>query len=409
LIAPDKFLLLVSSTLFLCYVSGLFYTKTRIPDILWLLGFGILLGPVLGVFEKDSFVSLSPLMGVVAICIITFDSGISLDMKTLQKTFFKSITLTLATFFAIVAAVGYSVSFLMPTRFSLREGMLLGTMVAGISTVAVISLMTGLRRLIPNMESARALLMLESTLCDPIRMVAAITIIRMIMLPSVSILDSAKDIVYTFVMGSLIGLVLSLVWAEVLDRLRGQPFNYMMTMAALFPTYLLGERIGDGGGTLAAFVFGLVLANYRHFAKALNMNRSLRPDKGKIVKFNEEIVFLLKSYYFVYIGLIATISREYFLVGFGIVAILLAVRYLVASGVGRLMGFSQEERIISRVVYALGTSTLVMSQLPSIFDPEMNYIVNPGIYTDLCFPIVLGTVVFAAIASPIIARRQLKI
>lgn len=409
MIAPDKFLLLVSSTLFLCYVSGLFYTKTRIPDILWLLGFGILLGPVLGVFEKDSFVSLSPLMGVVAICIITFDSGISLDMKTLQKTFFKSITLTLATFFAIVAAVGYSVSFLMPTRFSLREGMLLGTMVAGISTVAVISLMTGLRRLIPNMESARALLMLESTLCDPIRMVAAITIIRMIMLPSVSILDSAKDIVYTFVMGSLIGLVLSLVWAEVLDRLRGQPFNYMMTMAALFPTYLLGERIGDGGGTLAAFVFGLVLANYRHFAKALNMNRSLRPDKGKIVKFNEEIVFLLKSYYFVYIGLIATISREYFLVGFGIVAILLAVRYLVASGVGRLMGFSQEERIISRVVYALGTSTLVMSQLPSIFDPEMNYIVNPGIYTDLCFPIVLGTVVFAAIASPIIARRQLKI
>ncbi len=409
MIAPDKFLLLVSSTLFLCYVSGLFYTKTRIPDILWLLGFGILLGPVLGVFEKDSFVSLSPLMGVVAICIITFDSGISLDMKTLQKTFFKSITLTLATFFAIVAAVGYSVSFLMPTRFSLREGMLLGTMVAGISTVAVISLMTGLRRLIPNMESARILLMLESTLCDPIRMVAAITIIRMIMLPSVSILDSAKDIVYTFVMGSLIGLVLSLVWAEVLDRLRGQPFNYMMTMAALFPTYLLGERIGDGGGTLAAFVFGLVLANYRHFAKALNMNRSLRPDKGKIVKFNEEIVFLLKSYYFVYIGLIATLSREYFLVGFGIVAILLAVRYLVASGVGRLMGFSQEERIISRVVYALGTSTLVMSQLPSIFDPEMNYIVNPGIYTDLCFPIVLGTVVFAAIASPIIARRQLKI
>lgn len=409
MIAPDTFLLLVSSTLFLCYVSGLFYTKTRIPDILWLLGFGILLGPVLGVFEKDSFVSLSPLMGVVAICIITFDSGISLDMKTLQKTFFKSITLTLATFFAIVAAVGYSVSFLMPTRFSLREGMLLGTMVAGISTVAVISLMTGLRRLIPNMESARALLMLESTLCDPIRMVAAITIIRMIMLPSVSILDSAKDIVYTFVMGSLIGLVLSLVWAEVLDRLRGQPFNYMMTMAALFPTYLLGERIGDGGGTLAAFIFGLVLANYRHFAKALNMNRSLRPDKGKIVKFNEEIVFLLKSYYFVYIGLIATLSREYLLVGFGIVAILLAVRYLVASGVGRLMGFSQEERIISRVVYALGTSTLVMSQLPYIFDPEMNYIVNPGIYTDLCFPIVLGTVVFAAIASPIIARRQLKI
>jgi cell volume regulation protein A len=408
LILPEKFVLLISSTLFLCYVSDLFYTKTKIPDILWLLGFGILLGPVLGVFDKNNFISLSPFMGVVAICIITFDSGINLDMKTLQKLFLKSLTLTLATFFGIVIIVGFSLTIFMPAIFSLREGMLLGTMVAGLSTVAVVSLMAGIRRLLPNMESAKALLMLESTLCDPIRMVAAITIIRMIMLPGVSIRDSAKDIVFTFVMGSLVGLFLSLIWSEVLDRLRGQPFNYMMTMAALFPTYLIGERIGAGGGTMAAFVFGLGLANYRHFAQAINIKRSLRPDKGRIIEFNEEIVFLLKSYYFVYIGLIVTISYEYFLIGFGIVAIILAVRFAVASGVSRLMGYSDEERIISRVVYALGTSTLVMSQLPTIFDPEKVFIVNPEIYTDLCFPIVLGTVIFAAIVSPYIARKQLN-
>jgi cell volume regulation protein A len=409
LIASDKFLLLISSMLFLCYVSGLFYTKTRIPDILWLLGFGILLGPVLGVFEKDSFASISPLMGTVAICIITFDSGISLDMKTFQKTFFKALVLTLATFFAIVAAVGFSVSLLMPESFSLQEGMLLGTMVAGISTVAVTSLMPSLCKLVPNMDSSRALLNLESTLCDPIRMVVAVTIIRMIMLPGISIKDSAKDIIYTFVMGSLVGLVLSLAWAEVLDRLRGQPFNYIMTMAALFPTYLLGERIGDGGGTMAAFVFGFALANYQHIARLLNVNRRPRPDKARLIEFNEEIVFLLKSYYFVYIGLIASISWDNIFAGFGIVAILITVRYIVATGVGRRMGFSPEEKVISRVVYALGTSTLVMSQLPTIFDPEMNYIVNPWIYTNLCFPIILGTVLFAAAFSPMIAKRQLNI
>ena len=106
MISPENFLLLISSTLFLCYLSGLFYTKTKIPDILWLLGFGILLGPVLGVFEKDGFVYVSPLMGVVAICIITFDSGIGLDFRLLRKTFLKSFALTLATFFAIVISVG---------------------------------------------------------------------------------------------------------------------------------------------------------------------------------------------------------------------------------------------------------------------------------------------------------------
>jgi hypothetical protein len=50
-----------------------------------------------------------------------------------------------------------------------------------------------------------------------------------------------------------------------------------------------------------------------------------------------------------------------------------------------------------------------MSQLPLIFDPEMAFITNPGIYSDLCFPIVLGTVIFSSVASPIIAKRQLKV
>ena len=44
MIGAEEFLLLISATLFLCYVSGLIYTKTRIPDILILLGFGVLLG-----------------------------------------------------------------------------------------------------------------------------------------------------------------------------------------------------------------------------------------------------------------------------------------------------------------------------------------------------------------------------
>jgi len=348
-------------------------------------------------------------MGVVALCIITFDSGIGLDVKVLQRTLYKSFALTVVTFFSIVITVGYTVNFLMPGAFGLLEGMLLGTMVAGISTVAVISLLDGLQKLIPNLESTRALLMLESTLCDPIRVVAAITIIRMIMLPGVSLRDSAKDIVFTFVVGTAVGLVLSLAWAEALDRLRGQPFNYVMTLATLFPTYLLGEMAGDGGGTMATFVFGLVLANYSNVTRWLGLKRKLKPDKGRLIEFNEEVTFLLKSYYFVYIGLVVTISTDYLMIGFGLVALLIVVRYLVASGVGRIMGFSVEERVISRVVFTLGTSTLVMSQLPTILDPDSIHILNPGTYPDLCFPIVLGTVIFASVVSPIVARRQLKL
>jgi len=49
-----------------------------------------------------------------------------------------------------------------------------------------------------------------------------------------------------------------------------------------------------------------------------------------------------------------------------------------------------------------------MSQLPSIYDPERLFFPNPEIYTNLCFPIVIGTVIFGALLGPLVAKRQLK-
>jgi cell volume regulation protein A len=166
---------------------------------------------------------------------------------------------------------------------------------------------------------------------------------------------------------------------------------------------------GNGGGTMAAFVFGLVLSNYRYFAKKLDMDRSIRVNIKRIVDLNEEITFLLKSYYFLYIGLIVTLSPKYLIAGLGIVAILLLVRFVTASGVSRIMKFTKEEKVISRLVFTLGTSTLVMSQLPSIYDPGKLFILNQDIFPDICFPVVLGTVIFGALVSPKIARRQLNL
>jgi cell volume regulation protein A len=408
LVNAESLLLLVSLTLILCYISGLLYTKTKIPDIIWLLGLGILLGPVLGYFKKETFTSLSPLMGVVAIGIITFDAGINIDTRVLARTFLKSAVLTIATFLAVTSTVGYAIHLLLPRSFTLLEGMLLGTMVAGISTVAVTSLLDGLRQRIPNLKSTRALLLLESTLCDPIRIIAAITIIRMIMLPGVPIRESFVDIVYTFVVASILGLAFGLTWAEVLAKLYGRPFNYILTIAFLFIAYLFAEAFaGGGGGTLTAFIFGLVLTNYRYVSKRLGLNRSLKLDKRRIIEFNEEITFLFKSFYFVYMGLIVTLSYQYLTIGLIVVALLLAVRYAVATGVGRFMGFSREERVFSRFAFTLGTSTIVMSQLPILFDPNQLHFLRPEIYPDLCMPIVLGTIFFASILGPKIALKQL--
>jgi hypothetical protein len=109
----------------------------------------------------------------------------------------------------------------------------------------------------------------------------------------------------------------------------------------------------------------------------------------------------------VYIGLVVSLSLHYFLIGLAIVALIMAVRYMVATGIGNLLLFSKEERVLSQVVYASGLPAFVMSQLPMIFDPTRTHFINPDIYPNLCMPIVLGTVLYSAILGPLIAKRRL--
>jgi len=408
LIDAENFILLISSTLVLCYISGFFYRKTKIPDIIWVLCFGILLGPVLGFFHKETFLAISPLMSIVALSIILFDAGINVNITMVMKTMAKSTILSVSTFVAVVISIGYFLTFLMPTSFTLLQAMLVGSMIGGTSTIAVFSILSGLEKLIPNIESARVILMMESVISDPICIIASITLIKMIMLPGISPLDGFKEIFFTFLTSSVIGLAMGLVWAEILDKLRGKPLTYMMTLAILFPVYLLAETFaGEGGGAMTALTFGLAITNYGYIVRRLGFNRSLRIDKRRLREFHEEITFLIKAFFFVYIGLIVSLSIEYMVIGLVIVTIILIIRYAVATGVGSILQFSKVEKMLSRLIFAQGLPAFIMSQLPFIFDPDRIYFLDPEIYPNLCMPIVLGTVIFAAIAGPIIAKWQL--
>lgn len=408
LIEANSILILVSSTLFLGWVSGLFYSRTKIPDIIWLLAFGILLGPVLNFFDSELFISLSPLMSIVALNIILFDAGINVDIKTIMQTMAKSVLLSITTFIITVVTVGFVLSILMPEDFNLMQAMLFGTMVGGTSTVTVLGIIGGLERLIRDLGNVKVILMMESVISDPLCIVTAMTFIRMIMLPGVSIQDALKNIMFTFAISSIIGFVVGLVWAQVLDLLHKRPFNYIMTIATLFPTYIFAESVaGHGAGPVSALTFGLALTNYQYIAGKLGIERRVRVEKRKLREFHEEITFLIKSFFFVFIGLIVALSQEFMIYGLVIVVLLAVIRYVAVTIVSRSLKFTSTESILTKLIFANGLPALVMSQLPALQDPERLFFQSPESYTNLCFPIVIGTVIFGALIGPMIAKSRL--
>jgi len=144
-IQPMDFLLLFSVIIILSYVSNLLQARTKIPDLIWLIGFGVVLGPVLGVVDKTAVLQIAPLIGVISISIITLESGIYTEIEVFRDILLKAFALTLTTFIVISAGIGIISSLLIP-ELGLLKGLLLGTMVSGLSTVSIISIMDQLKR-----------------------------------------------------------------------------------------------------------------------------------------------------------------------------------------------------------------------------------------------------------------------
>jgi len=404
----ENLIMLVSVTLILSYISLLTYSKTKIPDIILLMGFGILVGPVLDLINKNLFIELAPLMSIIALSIILFEAGITVDIDTLLQTLTKATILSVTSILSVMFIVGATLSYFMPQEFTLLQAMLLGAMIGGTSTVSVFGILSGLSKTVKSLSSTRILMTMESVISDPICIITSITLIRMIMYPTVSLRESFRDMFFIFTFSSVFGLTIGFVWAKILDRLRGRPFTYMITLSILFPAYIVSETvIGEGGGAMTALTFGLAITNFRYIAEKMGLPSKIMIDKQKLRDFHEEITFFIKSFFFVYIGLVVSPSLEFTFIGFGIVFLIMVVRYLIVSIISYPLRFSKEEKALSKVVYASGLPAFVMSQLPMVYDPTGTYFSNTGIFPDLCMPIVLGTIIYSAIAGPIIARQML--
>jgi len=404
----ENLIILVSLTILVSYVSGLIYSKTRIPDVVWLMGFGVLMGPILGYVDKGLFNQLAPLMSVIALSIILFEAGINVDIVMLLGSMGKAMVLSVASIMGSILLIGFLTAYFLVPELSFLQGMLLGSMVGGTSTVAVYGILTSIGNSLPNLDRTRVLLTMESIVSDPVCIISSITLIKMILQPEFTIRDTVKDLLTTFMLSSAMGLVVGVVWAKVLDRLRTRQYTYMITLAVLLPTYIMSEHwVGEGGGAVTALVFGLAVTNYRYIMERLGIGDRVLINKKRLREFHEEVTFFVKSFFFVYIGVVVSLSVRYAFIGFSLVILQIVMRYGIVAALSKPFSFTREERVLSQVVYASGLPAFVMSQLPQIFDPGRTHFVDPHIYPDLCMPIVLGTILFSGILGPALARRAL--
>ena len=135
------------------------------------------------------------------------------------------------------------------------------------------------------------------------------------------------EIISSFILATVIGLIAAILWSYVLDRVRHVKNSILTTPAFVFIVYGLNEWLGFSGA-IAALAFGISMANIDSMYNNGTLIKKLF--KTEPAKLNEtekqlfsEVVFLLKTFFFIYIGI--SIKLDQFmpiLIGFIITLVL---------------------------------------------------------------------------------------
>jgi NhaP-type Na+/H+ or K+/H+ antiporter len=105
-------------------------------------------------------------MSIVALSFILFDAGLDVNINTFLNETGKATGLAFTTILTVTPIVGIVINYLLSESFTLLQGMLLGSMIAGTSTVSIYGCLTYLSENLKNIEHPKALLIM-SVLSDP--------------------------------------------------------------------------------------------------------------------------------------------------------------------------------------------------------------------------------------------------
>lgn len=212
----------------------------------------------------------------------------------------------------------------------------------------------------------------------------------------------------------LLAAVAGVLWARLLAWLQGQPLSYMLTLGAILVLYDLAELIG-ANGAITILMFGLVLGNMEaivgRLAAPIRRAIGYKLDQASFAldeflkRLNQELSFLVRTFFYVLLGLIFDLSAmNWTVAGTGVSLFLLAlgVRWGMAEGLGRgLYEWTAAERRVITLMLPRGLAAAVMAFLP----------VSAGIPDTDLFPLYALTVIalsvlYMTVALALERRRQ---
>ncbi len=368
------------------FLGNYLFQRTRIPDVLLLMLLGVLLGPVLNVANPAFLTPLAPFFGALALVIILFDGGLNLNLFKVLGELAPATLFTLMTFVGTVA-FGTLAAYL--AGWNLLHGMLLAVIVGGTASNFVIPVISHLS----VSSEVRTLLSLESAINDTLTIVGAIALTGVIATNSVDLQGISNSILGAFTIAAAAGAIAGLVWLKVMAHFHEKPFGYMLTLALLFILYAGVETV-KANGAIAVLVFGLIMGSSKQLQRILDGNQKPIEFEGSLRTFHSEISFFVRTFFFVYLGVILNLSQLTAAAMFVAVVVFLGLllgRFLAVKTYGAWARQTRQYEFLMTFMSPRGLAAAVLASLPAAMGVIIPYL-QETVFSVLILTNVMATV-----------------
>ena len=239
------------------FVSEILFRRTNIPDVIFLIIIGFMIGPNgYGFTSPEDLASIAPVVTTFTLLILIFDGAFNINLSSLIREFSSSLVLTIYNFVistVIVGGVFYYIQEFHLGGISMMGALVIGFSLAGVSSSFVIPILNQIR--VGGKLFSR--LALESALTDVFCIVATLSVIEVYTTGIFGVQKTLSYLIELFAIAGFMGVIGGIIWIVI--RVFEEQ-NYIITIAYLILLYLATENFG-GNGPIAALFFGLILNN----------------------------------------------------------------------------------------------------------------------------------------------------
>lgn len=387
--SPENFLLVGSALLLICIVASKASFKVGIPTVLIFISIGMLAGSdgIGGIYFDN--MNVANFLGIVSLSIIIFSGGLETDYENIKPVLGKGIILSTLGVLITAIVIGVFVH-LVDSRFTLLEGMLLGSIISSTDAASVFSIFR--TKKLGLKHNLRPLLEFESGSNDPMAFFLTVSMIQLLQMPEASVWTLIPMFFKGMVIGGISGFLMGKAAAFILNRLNLDTDSLypLFAMGFVFFVYTLTDLVG-GNGYLAVYITGLMLAN--HYVV----------HKRSLIRFFDGISYLMQIVMFLTLGLLVFPSQfpSVFWIGLSVSLFLMLVARPIAVYLC-LMFFkmSNRDKLFVSWVGLRGAVPIIFAIMPIAAGlPNANMIFN------IVFFISLTSVLFQGSSIAWVARR----